>query len=799
MVRARSDALRDTRRGKTPLSARLLLNQWLLSLFGAEHFEGLAQHLRGNSLEGLDENGVHRFHHALVEKLPPLEALPRALLLEYDQNIALHTRRLDERRITRGEEPVVWKYFQYLALLFTEIYLDRYFRDPRSLPWPDRNKLAYLSATGSGKTLLMHANILQYQHYLTKHGRRRELSRILLLTPNEGLSEQHLRELDMAGIAARLFAPESAGALAGHVVEIIDIHKLRDDKGTKTVAVEAFEGNNLVLVDEGHRGATGGEEGTWLRHRHALCRSGFSFEYSATFSQAVKGNEALFEQYSQTVVIDYSYRYFHQDGFGKDYRILNLDHATEQSQLEAYLVASLLGFYQQQRLYRDEAAAMRPFRIEAPLWVFVGSRVAAPSSRTLHVQDASDIVQILLFLARYLADRTGSVARIAQVLSQGVVGKDGRNVFAGRFPYLESLGLDAAQIWTETVKTVFNSPRGAAGSFVVENARGLTGEIALRVADGEPFGVIDVGDDRRLCDLCSKHPELTVVEREIEASLFHNLDSPTSTLNVLIGAKKFAEGWNSWRVSTMGLMNVGATEGSQIIQMFGRGVRLKGYGMSLKRSSALAAERMLPAGVTPPRHIALLETLSVFGIHADYMAEFRELLAREGLPLQDGQAVDALAPSVVPPPDVASFRRSGPAPVLSLPDAELVASPVVVDWYPRFQGMPPRDQPEPAPHEAHLSPKHVAFLDVDRLFFEVERFKRERGWSNLTVTRDAIAALLGDHSWYRLMVPPDALRLDDFAKVRVWEEIALALLKTYAASFYGSKQRAWERAISPPA
>jgi hypothetical protein len=37
---------------------------------------------------------------------------------------------LNERRITRGEEPIVWKYFQYLTLLFTEIYLDRYFRDP---------------------------------------------------------------------------------------------------------------------------------------------------------------------------------------------------------------------------------------------------------------------------------------------------------------------------------------------------------------------------------------------------------------------------------------------------------------------------------------------------------------------------------------------------------------------------------------------------------------------------------------------------------------------------------------------
>jgi hypothetical protein len=45
--------------------------------------------------------------------------------------------------------------------------------------------------------------------------------------------------------------------------------------------------NNLVLVDEGHRGASGGEEGAWMRFRNALCEKGFSFEYSATFGQAV--------------------------------------------------------------------------------------------------------------------------------------------------------------------------------------------------------------------------------------------------------------------------------------------------------------------------------------------------------------------------------------------------------------------------------------------------------------------------------------------------------------------------------
>src|ERR1039458_2097382 len=118
---------------QVPFPHKLVLNQWLLSLFNVERFEQLAEHLRNEKLEGLDENNVHHFHHALTAQLFNLTQLPTELLLEYDQNIVKHTQRLNDRRITHGEEPIVWKYFQYLTLLFTEIYLDRYFRDPQGL------------------------------------------------------------------------------------------------------------------------------------------------------------------------------------------------------------------------------------------------------------------------------------------------------------------------------------------------------------------------------------------------------------------------------------------------------------------------------------------------------------------------------------------------------------------------------------------------------------------------------------------------------------------------------------------
>jgi len=831
---------------QVPFAHKLVLNQWLLSLFNIKRFEDLAEHLRDEALEGLDENNIHRFHHALTAQFFNLPQLPTELLLEYDQNIVKHTQRLNERRITHVEKPIVWKYFQYLTLLFTEIYLDRYFRDPKALlkalseqvtqyntdkpeadqitpfdetaeAWPQLNKLAYWMATGSGKTLLMHANILQYQHVLEKHGRSHELNRTLLLTPNEGLSQQHLREFLTAGIDAERFNKDGRGLFSGRAVEILEVTKLREDMGEKTIAIDAFEGNNLVLVDEGHRGASGGEEGPWMRYRNALCEKGFSFEYSATFGQAVKGKSKLTEVYAKSTLFDYSYRYFYGDGFGKDYQILNLDEGTQQNQLELYLVACLLSFFQQQRLYREQGATFRPFNIEKPLWIFVGGSVTA----TLATRDASDIVEILQFFGRYVADRSGSIARIQSVLNEGLVTANGRNLFAERFKYLNTCGLTPAQVFDETLATLFNAPGG--GKLYVENLKGATGEVALRLgAENEAFGVINVGDDAKLVKLCEENG-LATGEREFSGSLFHEINKAHSTVNLLIGSKKFTEGWSSWRVSTMGLMNVGKGEGAQIIQLFGRGVRLKGYDMSLKRSG----KTDLPEGVERPKHIGVLETLGIFGIHADYMAQFRDFLEEEGLPTNDDR-IEFLLPVIknlgmqklktirlkksingISTEFEDAFRKLAPIPTVAPPNLkdpneakQLHENRLVLNWYPKIQAMKSGGvvggDADAMPNETHLTARHVAFLDLDRLTFELERFKAERGWYNLNLTRRGIEALLADQSWYRLQIPEKELAFASFEedsfgkKVRLWQEIAFSLLKKYTERYYTFRKREWE-------
>jgi catechol 2,3-dioxygenase-like lactoylglutathione lyase family enzyme len=824
-----------------PFNRKLALNQWLLGLFGVERFDQMAEHLRDEALEGMDENNVHRFHHALCLHLP-MEArpeLPDELLLEYDQAIVSVTQRLNERRVTRGEPPIVWKYFQYLALLFTEIYLDRYFRDPRALlvavnvrigalnegldeadriavldesadAWPQLNKIAFWMATGSGKTLLMHAHILQYRRFLETHGRARELNRIILLTPNEGLSQQHLREFEQAGIEAEIFNKDGRGLFAGHAVEILEVTKLKEEMGEKTVAVDAFEGNNLVLVDEGHRGASAGGEGVWMKFRNALCEKGFSFEYSATFGQAARGSQNLTDLYARSTLFDYSYRWFYGDGFGKDYQILNLEDDSNAEWMRSYLTACLLAFFQQQRLHREREGACRPFNIERPLWIFVGGSVTA----TLATRDASDIVEILRFLARYVASRADSIEHIRRVLHDGLVTAAGRNLFAGRFSYLNTCGLTPAQIFDETLATLFNAPAG--GALHVENLKGAAGEVAVRVGDNDPFGVINVGDDAKLMKLCEEK-RLDVGEREFAGSLFLELGQPHSTINVLIGSKKFTEGWSSWRVSTMGLMNVGRGEGAQIIQLFGRGVRLKGVGMSLKRS----ARATLPEGLERPRHIETLETLNIFGIRADYMAQFRDFLEEEGLPTND-ERIEFILPIIkdlgtrplktirlkkeingVSTEFGDAFRKLGPVPTVSPPDptrepatAYLQKNQVILNWYPKIQALKSvgaaGGDDEGAPNQAWLTSRHVAFLDLDRLYFDLERFKAERGWHNLNLTRAAIAALLADTTWYRLLIPESELAFDSFEKVRVWQDVALALLRKYAERYYTFCKREWE-------
>ncbi len=811
------------RKISSPFEKRLILNQWLLSLFGKDCFDNLAKPLKRSELEGFDENNISKFYYEIVKNIDKDNAIISAEdILRYDENIVRHWKRITERR-NRSGHVLYPKYFQYLALLFTEIYLDQYFRnrsgllnslntylkhfhhdypddDLKHFKLEDLNKLAFWMATGGGKTLLMHINLLQYLHYLKLYGNPRELNNIILLTPNEGLSYQHFREFQLSGITSEIFRKESRGTPIFGIekyIQIIDIHKLREESGDKTVSVEAFEGNNLVLVDEGHRGTSGGKESIWLERRDKLCEKGFSFEYSATFGQAVKGNKKLEELYAKCIIFDYSYRYFYKDGYGKDYRILNLEDDSDEVVRRKYLTAGLLSFYQQLKLYLDKKEIFRPYLLSKPLWVFVGGSVKAV--RTQNKRKVSDVLDILLFLEEFIRDRSNSIEIIEQLLigRSELLDKKGHELFSNVFRYLNSLQLSPEEVYHDILNTIFNAQ--APGALYLEHLKSAEGEIAIKVGDNEPFGVINVGDPGNLLKLCENHAGLIITEKIISSSLFYNLNDEDSTVNILIGSRKFTEGWNSWRVSTMGLMNIGKKEGAQIIQLFGRGVRLKGKDYCLKRTRCLQE-------IEPPKYIEILETLNVFGIRADYMRQFKEYLEEEGLPTNEDR-IEFILPvvknlnssrplKVIKIKEGVDFKRDGPRPYFGEISEYIQRSKVIVDWYPRLQslesGLGNKKKQKAKKDLCWFEKKHIAFLDIDKIYFDLQKHKAERAWYNIRLEQKEIPKLLMDKSWYELYIPKKEMEFKNFGQVYRWQEIAVALLKKYIDRHYSYCKRKYE-------
>lgn len=812
-----SKGRRGTARADLRLSNALLLNKFMLSLFGATSLEALSEHLKDPTLEGYDENNVSLFYNAIASRPIPNVELTAEQLLVYDQNIFCHTVAISEER---GER-IRWKYFQYLSLLFTEIYLDRYFNarskllsdiqtfqqevynaDPttwhemREFSEADLNKLAFWSATGSGKTLLMHVNILQFQHYAKGHA---DINRTILVTPNAGLTQQHLDEFKLSNIPANVFSKKLVGGLFDKdSIDIIEITKLSEYDGDKTVAVDSFENNNLVLVDEGHRGSSGD---TWKTMRDRLSTEGFAFEYSATFGQAVSSQSsdakkrALLDEYGRATIFDYSYRYFYNDGYGKDYQILNLGDSARGFSVTKYLTACLLGFYEQMKLYKDKNVELTTFMIEKPLAIFVGSTVSVSSSNSEWQQEMSDIVYLLNFFQRFISNATESIDIIDTLLkgSDGLVDKKNNPIFTRSLRYLRSLKMDAESVYRDMLRLLFNSEVSGA-HLHLDNLKGIDGEIGMRIGNAPYFGIINVGDSKAVIDKCAEAGISTMPMEYGRKSLFATINRPDSTLNVLIGSKKFSEGWSSWRVSTMGLLNVGRSEGSQIIQLFGRGVRLKGYKFSLKRSSALDTS-VRPTSM--PKHISALETLNIFGIRADYMELFKILLKEEGLPTNDSEFREFILP-VMPTVNLArkqlkylrvkdgkDFKREV---IVNLATDGIGTHIITLDYYPRISALRSnarQDVGNGGQHEAHFTAGQLQFLDWNKIFFDIETFKNERSWHNLSLSADRLKEIISEPAWYRLLIPEYDMQFNDYvSSVALWQEIVTTLLKLYVERTY---------------
>ncbi|MCV4732019.1 hypothetical protein OFB80_29450, partial [Escherichia coli] len=90
----------------------------------------------------------------------------------------------------------------------------------------------------------------------------------------------------------------------------------------------------------------------------------------------------------------------------------------------------------------------------------------------------------------------------------------------------------------------------------------------------------------------------------------------------------------------------------------------------------------------------------------------------------------------------------------------------VLDWYPKLQAMASgtgRTNGQSAERDrCHFEESHLAFLDFDAIYFELQQFKNERAWHNLNLSRASLAPLLGQKDWYVLHIPREEMQFLSF-------------------------------------
>lgn len=784
------------------LEKQLVLFRYILRQLGYEAFENLRDEFN-NKESGTSSTGYTFFASALMANSEKL--IEDRTIQQYDEAIKGYEKKLRENR---AEPFLTFKYYQWFSLLFTEYFFDTYSKNTTDLinalnlyaqdskdfkeiePYTetDLKKLAFWMATGSGKTLLMHCNYWQITKYF------KEWENIILITPNEGLSRQHYESCLESGIPAKLYSgsEESLKTKEGEIL-ILEITKLVKDKEGEGVSVDVdyfSESKNLVFIDEGHKGQKS-EERAWKNLREHLTRGAgsFTFEYSATFGQIITNStKDLLQEYGKSIIFDYSYRHFYSDGYGKDFSVFNLDTSNEYSeeQNKLLLTASLLGYYEQLELFEKHEKDLRQYNIEKPLWVFVGSRVISSSSGSLTQGDkesVSDVSRIVKFFKYALSSPASLQADINKILKDetGLRDADGNDIFKGHFEYLKKEKPVAEAILSK----VFNG----IGNIEAYEIKQADGEIALKTKTSDKyFAVINIGDVPKYAKTLEADTDgdLTIQDDSFTKSLFQAISETDSTINILIGSKKFIEGWNSWRVSSMGLMNMGKSEGAQIIQLFGRGVRLKGKKLSLKREEANA-----------PYYVRALQTISIMGLNASYVNRFLTEIEKEVPEFTNYPIEIKLNHKDQWNGQIMTFRKENDKSfrdeILELEYIADVAKRVTIDLRNKISfaasGFNSQVAEDAEEYNENFLKGFRDFLDFNNLILEANRYKLLKGYQNLIIKTETLRSLIEDGN-FKLYSHKGQFGINEAISGKL-QGVAISLVKDYINKYYADKEKAF--------
>ncbi len=245
----------------------------------------------------------------------------------------------------------------------------------------------------------------------------------------------------------------------------------------------------------------------------------------------------------------------------------------------------------------------------------------------------------------------------------------------------------------------------------------------------------------------------------------------------------------------MGLLNVGQGKGPMIIQLFGRGVRLKGRDFSLKRSSALDGEH--------PDGVELLETLDIFGMRADYMARFKKDLEREGV---DPDGYEELPPLrirpeesfleqelLIPRPSEEEFSESRNVLLDVEPDLKVSLDLSVRLEAARMDEDGLATSAIKAGERQRIGVEYLSVLDWHSIYLDLLEFKSSRRLWNLVIPPGMPRRIMEQpEPLYTLVADRRVVEPQDFEGLNDLQEIVQSVLRKYVERFYHLHQQRWD-------
>jgi len=496
------------------------------------------------------------------------------------------------------------------------------------------NRMGFWMATGSGKSLVI-IKLIEILYKLKERGLIPD-NDILFLTYREDLMDQIKKHIDefnsYSSLKIRCWDLKEYDNVKHNLLfnrDDINLFIYRSDlisdtSSEKLLSFEDIENNGkwYIILDEAHKGNK--EDSKRQVFYSILSRLGFLFNFSATFTDPWD---------IITTVFNLNLEPFIKKGYGKNVYVSKQslevfktsdDNADKEERKNVVMKTLLtLAMVKKARTSISEICANA---YHNPMMVLYGN--------TTNVENSD--LQIFFEILGEIA--LGKVnGELFETIKNSVLDEFKNNpefVFGDqRLP--QNMEQIADLDFSDVLKFVYNSD--TPGKIEVIKTRANKEELAFKLKTSDKyFASMKIGDISKW--LKETLSEYEISESPVDSSFFEKINSPESSINILMGSRAFYEGWDSNRPNVMVFINIGTGDARKyIIQSIGRGVRIEPLANRRQRIQTLSkngdaeAKQLLSLIVEKKAEnlASLLETLFIFGTNGQNLKEIMESIKFE--------------------------------------------------------------------------------------------------------------------------------------------------------------------------